>query len=183
MRMPFSRWPWLPARTLYLFGGGFLAFLLIVVVPLTVLNLRESMAIDSLKESIRVQSILRPLLADFEAAARNTGALVGDTAELPRPAGLAALVESLQKLAAASGLQNAAFVPIAETIVASKDRIRIDGTLSGSPDSLRRFLLLLSNQGWIHGLTYVNAAPAGGVSAYELGVWASFGQQNGGGRP
>ena len=172
----FARWPWLPVRSLLIAGGIFLTLVLLGLVPLGILNFRESMAVSRLQDAIRVQSIFSPLSADFEAGLRSTQQLLGKETSLPAPKNLAGLVETMQQMAAQSGLQSASFVPVSESVVSSRDQIRIDGTLSGTPDALRQFLVLLSTQLWIKNMTFLNITPAGGQTTYAIGVWALFGK-------
>ena len=171
-----ARWPWLPVRSLLIVGGIFLILVFLGLVPLGILNFRESRAVSRLQDTIRVQSLFSPLNADFEAGVRSTQQLIGKERSLPAPENLAGLVEMMQQMAAQSGLQSASFVPISETVVSSRDQIRIDGTLSGSPDALRQFLVLLSSQSWINTMTFLNITPGGGQTTYEVGVWALFGK-------
>ena len=88
----------------------------------------------------------------------------------------ALIVTSLQKMVSLSGMQSSHFVPAAETVV-EKNRIRLDGTLSGPPDNFRRLVLLLSEQPWLSGMEFLNVTPSGALPAYSLGIWATFTQQ------
>ena len=63
----------------------------------------------------------------------------------------------------------------AETVV-EKNRIRLDGTLSGPPDNFRRLVLLLSEQPWLSGMEFLNVTPSEAHPAYSLGIWATFTQ-------
>ena len=82
----------------------------------------------------------------------------------------------LQEMVSLSGMQSSHFVPAAETVV-EKNRIRLDGTLSGPPDNFRRLVLLLSEQPWLSGMEFLNVTPSGALPAYSLGIWATFTQQ------
>ena len=86
------------------------------------------------------------------------------------------IVTSLQEMVSLSGMQSSHFVPAAETVV-EKNRIRLDGTLSGPPDNFRRLVLLLSEQPWLSGMEFLNVTPSGALPAYSLGIWATFTQQ------
>ena len=88
----------------------------------------------------------------------------------------ALIVTSLQEMVSLSGMQSSHFVPAAETVV-EKNRIRLDGTLSGPPDNFRRLVLLLSEQPWLSGMEFLNVTPSGALPAYSLGIWATFTQQ------
>lgn len=74
--------------------------------------------------------------------------------------------------------QSSHFVPAAETVV-EKNRIRLDGTLSGPPDNFRRLVLLLSEQPWLSGMEFLNGHPfrrASRILAGDLGHVHATGQ-------
>ena len=112
----------------------------------------------------------------LNARREETRRLLGATKTLPTPDTLPLIVTSLQEMVSLSGMQSSHFVPAAETVV-EKNRIRLDGTLSGPPDNFRRLVLLLSEQPWLSGMEFLNVTPSGALPAYSLGIWATFTQQ------
>jgi len=138
-----------------------LCVLLFCLAPLWYVTWKLEADIKGLETRIQVQETRR---------------LLGATKTLPTPDTLPLIVTSLQEMVSLSGMQSSHFVPAAETVV-EKNRIRLDGTLSGPPDNFRRLVLLLSEQPWLSGMEFLNVTPSGALPAYSLGIWAMFTQQ------
>ena len=169
MRLPIVP-AWFPLRALALQGVMALCVLLFCLAPLWYVTWKLEADIKGLETRIQVQETLQPLMEGLNARREETRRLLGATKTLPL------IVTSLQEMVSLSGMQCSHFVPAAETVV-EKNRIRLDGTLSGPPDNFRRLVLLLSEQPWLSGMEFLNVTPSGALPAYSLGIWATFTQQ------
>ena len=157
MRLPIVP-AWFPLRALALQGVMALCVLLFCLAPLWYVTWKLEADIKGLETRIQVQETLQPLMEGLNARREETRRLLGATKTLPTPDTLPLIV------------------PAAETVV-EKNRIRLDGTLSGPPDNFRRLVLLLSEQPWLSGMEFLNVTPSGALPAYSLGIWATFTQQ------
>ena len=164
MRLPIVP-AWFPLRALALQGVMALCVLLFCLAPLWYVTWKLEADIKELETRIQVQETLQPLMEGLNARREETQRLLGATKTLPTP-----------DMVSLSGMQSSHFVPAAETVV-EKNRIRLDGTLSGPPDNFRRLVLLLSEQPWLSGMEFLNVTPSGALPAYSLGIWATFTQQ------
>ena len=162
MRLPIVP-AWFPLRALALQGVMALCVLLFCLAPLWYVTWKLEADINGLETRIQVQETLQPRMEGLNARRE-------ETRRLPL------IVTSLQEMVSLSGMQSSHFVPAAETVV-EKNRIRLDGTLSGPPDNFRRLVLLLSEQPWLSGMKFLNVTPSGALPAYSLGIWATFTQQ------
>ena len=169
MRLPIVP-AWFPLRALALQGVMALCVLLFCLAPLWYVTWKLEADIKGLETRIQVQETLQPLMEGLNARREETRRLLGATKTLPL------IVTSLQEMVSLSGMQSSHFVPAAETVV-EKNRIRLDGPLSGPPDNFRRLVLLLSEQPWLSGMEFLNVTPSGALPAYSLGIWATFTQQ------
>ena len=163
MRLPIIP-AWFPLRALALQGVMALCVLLFCFAPLWYVTWKLEADIKGLE------------MEGLNARREETRRLLGATKTLPTPDTLPLIVTSLQEMVSLSGMQSSHFVPAAETVV-EKNRIRLDGTLSGPPDNFRRLVLLLSEQPWLSGMEFLNVTPSGALPAYSLGIWATFTQQ------
>lgn len=175
MRLPIVP-AWFPLRALALQGVMALCVLLFCFAPLWYVTWKLEADIKGLETRIQVQETLQPLMEGLNARREETRRLLGATKTLPTPDTLPLIVTSLQEMVSLSGMQSSHFVPAAETVV-EKNRIRLDGILSGPPDNFRRLVLLLSEQPWLSGMEFLNVTPSGALPAYSLGIWATFTQQ------
>ena len=175
MRLPIVP-AWFPLRALALQGVMALCVLLFCLAPLWYVTWKLEADIKELETRIQVQETLQPLMEGLNARREETRRLLGATKTLPTPDTLPLIVTSLQEMVSLSGMQSSHFVPAAETVV-EKNRIRLDGTLSGPPDNFRRLVLPLSEQPWLSGMEFLNVTPSGALPAYSLGIWATFTQQ------
>ncbi len=166
---------WFPIRFLALEGLLALCAVLFCLLPLWYFSNQVDGDIATLKARIQVQETLSPLIRGLEQRRSETDALIGTRSTLPTPENLSSIVASLQQLVKLSGMDSARFVPAAETVV-ERSSIRLDGTLSGDPDTFRRLVLLLSDQPWITGMEFFNVTPTSTVPSFSLGVWATFTQ-------
>ncbi|MFQ8736643.1 MAG: hypothetical protein ACLSAH_12075 [Bilophila wadsworthia] len=174
MRLPIVP-AWFPLRALALQGVMALCVLLFCLAPLWYVTWKLEADIKELETRIQVQETLQPLMEGLNARREKPNASRSD--QNPADAGHPPLiVTSLQEMVSLSGMQSSHFVPAAETVV-EKNRIRLDGTLSGPPDNFRRLVLLLSEQPWLSGMEFLNVTPSGALPAYSLGIWATFTQQ------
>ena len=146
MRLPIVP-AWFPLRALALQGVMALCVLLFCLAPLWYVTWKLEADIKGLETRIQVQETLQPLMEGLNARREETRRLLGATKTLPTPDTLPLIVTSLQEMVSLSGMQSSHFVPAAETVV-EKNRIRLDGTLSGPPDNFRRLVLLLSFPAW-----------------------------------
>ena len=175
MRLPVVP-AWFPLRALFLQGALALCVLLFCLAPLLYSTWKLEAEINTLETRIQVQETLQPLMEGLNARREETQRLLGTTKILPAPDTLPLIVTSLQEMVSLSGMQSSHFLPAAETVV-EKNRIRLDGTLSGSPDNFRRLALLLSEQPWLSGIEFLNVTPSAALPTYSLGIWATFTQQ------
>lgn len=166
---------WFPLRLLALQGVMALCAVLFCLLPLWYFSWDLDNAVARLKTRIQVQETLQPLMEGLNSRREETGQLIGARTALPAPDTLPNIVTALQELVRLSGMDSARFVPAAETVV-ERNSIRLDGTLSGTPDQFRRLVLLLSDQPWISGMEFLNVTPSGALPAYTLGIWATFTQ-------
>mgnify|MGYP000019541394 CR=1 FL=1 len=164
-----------PPQALALQGVMALCVLLFCLAPLWYVTWKLEADIKGLETRIQVQETSSRLWRGSMPGARKPGASRSDQT-LPTPDTLPLIVTSLQEMVSLSGMQSSHFVPAAETVV-EKNRIRLDGTLSGPPDNFRRLVLLLSEQPWLSGMEFLNVTPSGALPAYSLGIWATFTQQ------
>lgn len=164
---------WFPHRILALQAALALCAALLCLAPLWHVSRTLKADVAALETRIRVQEILQPLMEGLDAKRGETRRLIGATNVLPAPDTLPGIVTSLQKLVDLSGMQSARFVPAAETVV-EKNSIRLDGTLSGTPDAFRRLVLLLSEQPWLSGMEFLTVTPTATLPSYSLGIWATF---------
>lgn len=167
---------WFPLRILILQGAMALCALLFCLAPIMYMTWNLEADIRELETRIQVQETLQPLMEGLNARNEETRRLLGAAKILPTPDTLPLIVTSLQEMVGLSGMQSSHFVPAAETVV-EKNRIRLDGTLSGSPDNFRRLVLLLSEQPWLSGMEFLNVTPSAALPSYSLGIWATFTQQ------
>lgn len=167
---------WFPLRFLVLEALMALCTVLLCLLPLWYFSNQLDGEIENLKTRIQVQNTLSPLMEGLEQRRVETGKLIGTKSTLPAPENLSGIVDSLQQLVKLSGMDSARFVPAAETVV-ERSSIRLDGTLSGDPDTFRRLVLLLSDQPWITGMEFLNVTPTSTNPSFSLGVWATFTQQ------
>lgn len=175
MRLPIIP-AWFPLRALALQGVMTLCVLLFCFAPLWYITWKLEADIEGLETRIQVQETLQPLMEGLSARREETWHLLGATKTLPTPDIPPLIVTSLQEMASLSGMQSSHFVPTAETVV-EKNRICLDGTLSSPPDSSRHLVLLLSEQPWLSGMEFLDVTPSGVLSAYSLGIWATFTQR------
>ena len=166
---------WFPLRALALQGVAALCVLLFCLAPLRYCMWKLEAEIKELENRIQVQETLQPLMEGLNARREETRRLLGVASPLPTPDTLPLIIASLQEMVSLSGMQSSRFVPAAETVV-EKNRIRLDGTLSGPPDNFRRLVLLLSEQPWLSGMEFLNVTPSEAHPAYSLGIWATFTQ-------
>ncbi len=129
MRLPIVP-AWFPLRALALQGVMALCVLLFCLAPLWYVTWKLEADIKELETRIQVQETLQPLMEGLNARREETRRLLGATKTLPTPDTLPLIVTSLQEMVSLSGMQSSHFVPAAETVV-EKNRIRLDGTLSG----------------------------------------------------
>lgn len=174
MRLPPAP-AWFPLRALALQGVAALCVLLFCLAPLRYCMWKLEAEIKELENRIQVQETLQPLMEGLNARREETRRLLGAASPLPTPDTLPLIIASLQEMVSLSGMQSSRFVPAAETVV-EKNRIRLDGTLSGPPDNFRRLVLLLSEQPWLSGMEFLNVTPSEAHPAYSLGIWATFTQ-------
>ena len=175
--MRFSPPPWLPLKALMIQGVLTLSALLFILVPLWYLSQTQQQAIADLTMRVQVQEILQPLMEGIASQKDDTQQLLGDKMSLPTPKTLPQIMGALQQMAQHAGMDNARFVPAAETVV-ERSSIRLDGTLAGTPDSFRRLILLFSEQTWLSGMSFLNIVPTAENTSYSMSIWATFRQKD-----
>ena len=175
MRLPIVP-AWFPLRALALQGVMALCVLLFCLAPLWYVTWKLEADIKELETRIQVQETLQPLMEGSMPGARKPDAFSERPKPCRRRTPCRSSSPSLQEMVSLSGMQSSHFVPAAETVV-EKNRIRLDGTLSGPPDNFRRLVLLLSEQpvAFRHGI--FERHPFRRASRILAGDMATFTQQ------
>lgn len=126
-----------------------------------------------------VQSTLGPVIARIRAAQRTTEKEFSRMPPMPTPSTLTAAINAMSRLGSSAGLTRSQFVPDAET-VAGNSSIRLTGTCEGDSESLRRFMLILSDLTWVESIEKLDMKAQAESHRIDITLWVNYGRASAG---
>ena len=164
---------WFPIRRVAKLVGAAVLIQVCAVLPLWYYAGQADREAEQMQTAQSVQELLQPFVLDIRQKKMRISTLVQHSDPLPPPRNLSESIVALQQLVESAGLREAHFVPASESVV-QKSIIRLDGTLTGAPESFRRFIILLGDQPWISTVESCQINAAAPVPEYSLTIWAAF---------